>query len=156
MSKYYWWRRYPKRKKLQPKDAHKLKPFILQQVEHGDFDESDYKRQAEEELKTRDKELKAFVKSYKGINPEQDHRYRDIQRRYQKRYNKLMEDYHNEEGGILLDFKTALIDYFEIDVWDECLAESFAKDLDGAESFYFLYSSISKKRKEQHGKISIN
>ena len=66
MNKFYWWRRYPKRKKLQPKDAHKLKPFILQQVEHGDFDESDYKRQAEEELKTRDKELKAFVKSYRA------------------------------------------------------------------------------------------
>ena len=60
MSKFYWWRRIPKRKKLNVKDAHKLKPLILQQIEHGDFDESDYKRQANEEFKTRAK-LNRFI-----------------------------------------------------------------------------------------------
>jgi|TARA_R110000751_G_scaffold87572_7_gene173534 hypothetical protein len=150
MSRFYWWRRYPKKKKFNPKHAHKLKPLVLQQIEHGDFDESDYKRQANEEFKTRDKELKAFVDSYTGTTPEQDHRYLEIERRYRKRYNKLMKDYDWEEGNILLDFKLALIDHFEVDVWDKCLSKAFDLDTNGAESFYFLYSKLSKQTKEQY------
>ena len=61
MSRFYWWRRYPKKKKFNPKHAHKLKPLVLQQIEHGDFDESDYKRQADEELLTRDNELEKIT-----------------------------------------------------------------------------------------------
>lgn len=155
MSKYYWWRRYPKRKKLDPKNAHKLKPFLLQQIEHGDFDESDYGRQAEEEFERRDEELKAFRKFYTGSDPEQDQLYHDIQRKYRKRYNKLMEDYDWDEKNILADFRVALENYFEIDVWDECMEQAFEQDISGAESFYFLYSKLSNKKKKD-GNISIN
>lgn len=146
MSKFYWWRRTSKKKKLNPKDAHKLKPFLLQQIEHGDFDESDYKRQANEEFKKRDKELAAFVEAYQGKDPKEDYRYGDIERKYRKRYNLLMKDYDWEEGCILFDLKNALIEYFEIDVWDRVLAESFKQDISGAKSFYFLYSAVSKKQ----------
>tara|TARA_R110000868_G_C10588154_1_gene739341 strand:- start:16 stop:486 length:471 start_codon:yes stop_codon:yes gene_type:complete len=146
MSKFYWWRRTPKKKKLNPKDAHKLKPFLLQQIEHGDFDESDYKRQANEEFKKRDKELAAFRESYQGKDPKEDYRYSHIERKYRKRYNLLMKDYDWEEGCILFDLKNALIEYFEIDVWDKVLAESFKQDISGAKSFYFLYSTVSKEQ----------
>jgi len=150
MSKYYWWRRDPSRKKLKRSKANKLKPFILQQIEHGDFDHSDYERQAKHELDLCKKELTNFCDSYKGREPHQDHRYLDIERKYRKRHNLLMEDYYWDESNRLLDFKTALHKHFEIDVWDECLTESFKQDTNGAESFYFLYSKISKQTKEQY------
>lgn len=156
MSRYYWWRRNPLRPKLKRSQANKLKPFILQQIEHGDFDYSDYERQAKEELAMCKKELQAFCKAYQGTNPEQDHRYLHIERGYRKRYNKLMEDFYWDEGNRLVDFKLALVKYFEIDVWDECVTEAFKRDTNGAESFYFLYSELSKKKKQQHGKVSIN
>ena len=146
MSKFYWWRRIPKRKKLNVKDAHKLKPLILQQIEHGDFDESDYKRQADEELLRRDNELEKFIECYKGFSPKHDYRYLQIERKYQKRHNKLMEDYNNEEGNTLFDLRNALIEYFEVDVWDKVLAEAFNQDISEAKSFYFLYSTISKEQ----------
>jgi len=156
MSRYYWWRRNPHRPKLKRSQANKLKPFILQQIEHGDFDHSDYERQAKEELAMSKKDLRAFCKAYQGTNPEQDHRYLQIERGYRKRYNKLMEDYYWDEGSRLVDFKLALVKYFEIDVWDECVAEAFKQDTDGAKSFFYLYSRLIKNKKEQHGKVSIN
>ena len=146
MSRYYWWRRYPSRKKLKRSQANNLKPFILQQIEHGDFDHSDYERQAKEEMARCEKALEAFCKEYKGTNPEQDHRYLEIERGHRKRYNKLMEDYYWDEGNRLVDFKNALCKHFGVDVWDKCLNESFIQDTDGAESFYFLYSELTKKQ----------
>ena len=146
MSKFYWWRRTSKKKKLKAKDAHMLKPFLLQQIEHGDFDHSDYKRQADEELMRCDRDLKEFCEAYKGRDPKEDHRYGEIERKYRKRYNLLMDDYSYDEGSILLDLKNALIEYFEIDVWDKVLAESFKQDISGAKSFYFLYSVVSKEQ----------
>ena len=146
MSRYYWWRRNPLRPKLKRSQANKLKPFILQQIEHGDFDHSDYERQANEELEMCERDLKAFCEAYKGTSPELDHRYLEIERGYRKRYNKLMEDYYWDEGNRLVDFREALVKHFEIDLWEECLNEAFKKDTDGAESFYFLYSELVKKQ----------
>ena len=153
MSKFYWWRRTSKKKKLSPKKAHMLKPFLLQQIEHGDFDHSDYKRQADEELMRCDRDLKEFCEAYKGRDPKEDHRYGDIERAYRKRYNLLIEDYYWDEGTRLMEFKDALTDYFEIDVWDECLTEAFKQDISGAKSFYFLYSTISKEQLLKTNKI---
>lgn len=146
MSRYYWWRRNPHRPKLKRSRANKLKPFILQQIEHGDFDHSDYERQAKRELQLCEKELAEFCDSYKGREPEQDHRYLDIQRKYRKRHNLLMEDYYWDEGNRLVDFKKALLQHFEIDLWDKCMAEAFKRDTDGAESFFYLYSELTKKQ----------
>lgn len=146
MSRYYWWRRYPSRRKLKRSQANKLKPFILQQIEHGDFDHSDYERQAKEELKRCEQDLAKFCKEYKGTKPELDHRYLEIERGYRKRYNKLMEDYYWDEGNRLVDFKDALCKHFGVDIWDECMNEAFKRDTDGAESFYSLYSELTKKQ----------
>tara|TARA_S200002703_G_scaffold49942_1_gene43366 strand:- start:1097 stop:1549 length:453 start_codon:yes stop_codon:yes gene_type:complete len=146
MSRYYWWRRNPLRKKLKRSQANKLKPFIIQQIEHGDFDHSDYERQAKEELEMCERDLKSFCETYKGTDPEQDHRYLQIERGYRKRYNKLMEDYYWDEGNRLLEFKEALVKHFEVDIWDRCQYEAFKRDTDGAKSFFYLYSELTKKQ----------
>ena len=43
MGKYNWWRRHRPAKKLQTKNALKGRSFILQQLEHGDYGESDFR-----------------------------------------------------------------------------------------------------------------
>jgi hypothetical protein len=149
MGKFNWWRRYRPKNKLQRKDALKGRPFLLQQIEHGDFDHSDFKRQAEDELKRCQKDLDTFVKNYKGNSPKEDSRYLDIERKYRKRYNKLMEDYHWEEMSMLIDLKQALIKEFEVDVWDDVMNEAMKRDISGGVSLYFLYSEISEKQLQQ-------
>lgn len=146
MSKFNWWRRYRPKAKLQRKDAKIGIPYILQQIDHGDFDHSDLKRQAEEELVRCEKDLKQFIKNYKGNDPKQDSRYLDIERKYRKRYNKLMEDYHDEEIRLLLDLRAGLVRHFEVDVWDQVLQEAFKRETTGARDFYFLYSQLSEKQ----------
>jgi len=146
MSRYYWWRRYPSRKKLKRSQANNLKPFILQQIEHGDFDHSDYERQAKEEMARCKVALETFCKEYKGINPEQDHRYLEIERGYRKRYNKLMEDYYWDEGNRLVDFKQALEKHFGVDLWDKCINEAFKRDTEDLTAIYFLYNEIANKQ----------
>lgn len=146
MGKFNWWRRYRSKQKLQRKDAKKGIPFLLQQIDHGDFDHSDLKRQAEEELVRCNKDLQQFTKAYKGLDAKSDERYLDIERKYRKRYNKLMEDYHEEEVKMLMELRLSLIKHFEVDVWSEVVQEAFKKDSTGAKDFYFLYSDISEKQ----------
>ena len=146
MGKFNWWRRYSAKPKLQRKNAKKGIPFVLQQIDHGDFDHSDLKRQAEEELVRCAKDLKQFIKTYKGYEPESDSRYLDIERKYRKRYNKLMADYHEEEIRTLVELRAGLISHFEMDVWEEVLQEAFKRDTTGARDFYFLYSEITNKQ----------
>ena len=150
MSRFNWWRRYRPKARLQRKNAKKGIPFLLQQIDHGDFDHSDLKRQAEEELVRCDKDLKQFIKTTHGSEPTKDSRYLDIERKYRKRYNKLMEDYHNEEVRLLLELRSCLIREFEVDVWDEVLQEAFKRDSTGARDFYFLYSELSETIKKQY------
>jgi len=146
MSKFNWWRRYRPKARLQRKNAKKGIPFLLQQIDHGDFDHSDYKRQAEEELNRCEKELQQFTKNYKGSDPQNDERYLEIERKYRKRYNRLMEDYYNEEASRLMELRFCLIREFGIDVWEETFQEAIKKDIPGAREFYFLYSTVSEKQ----------
>lgn len=151
MGKFNWWRRYRPKARLQKKDARKGIPFILQQIDHGDFDHSDLKRQAEEELVRCEKDLNQFLKTCKGNDPKNDSRYLDIERKYRKRYNKLMEDYHEEEVKLLVELRASLIRHFEVDVWEDTLQEAFKRDTTGARDFYFLYNDIVNK---QHANTS--
>jgi hypothetical protein len=61
-----------------------------------------------------------------------------------------MEDYYWDEGNRLVDFKTALVKHFELDVWDECMTEAFKQDTNGAESFYYLYSKLIRNKTKQY------
>jgi hypothetical protein len=149
MGKFNWWKRYRPKTKLQRKNAMKGVPFILQQIRHGDFDHSDYKRQAEEELERCERAVQLFVSNYKGDDPMQDHRCLEIQRSYRKRYNKLMEDYHRDECNKLADLKLSLIKEFKIDVWDDAVSEAFKQDAPDTESIFFSYNKLCQERLNQ-------
>lgn len=144
-SRFNWWRRHKSKAKLQRKDALKGKSFLLQQIRHGDYDHSDYKRQAQDELRRCEVELQAFVSKYKGDKPTQEYKYLEIERSYRKRYNKLMEDYHWEEASILVNLKLALIKDFGVDIWDEVMEEALKQDIEDLESVYFLYNKMHQQ-----------
>ena len=62
-----------------------------------------------------EKSLNQFVKNYKGKDdPKLDPLYRDIERRYQKRYNKLFEDACEVEHRHLTSLAEALSKEFKI------------------------------------------
>lgn len=145
MSKFNWWRRYSKHKPLERKNALKGKSFLLQQIEHGDYDYSDYSRQAQEELETcRQKvaELKAGWKY--GPESLQD-RVDEIERKYIKRYNKLMEDHDHEEFKLLNKLKESLIKQTKVDVWDSAVEVGSNSLID----FYYKYVEIAKVANSQ-------
>ena len=66
MSRFNWWRRSKKQAPLQKKEALKGKSFLLQQIEHGDFDRSDYYKQAKDELRLLKEEQNKLTKSWKA------------------------------------------------------------------------------------------
>jgi hypothetical protein len=151
MSRFTWWRRERPRKKLTIAQAkkNKLKSVAQQQLEYGNFDISPFYNQAQNELKLRDKALAEFCANSKGERPEQDIRYREIWKKHQVRYLKLMEDYHNDELRTLGELRRALIDEFEIDVWDEVIEYALKNDISGAKEFYISYNNIASKHKQQ-------
>jgi hypothetical protein len=150
MSRFTWWRRERPKKKLTVAQAkkNKLKSVAQQQLEYGNFDHSSYYNQAQKELQLRDQALAEFCANYKGYNPEQDPRHRDIWKKYQVRYLKLMEDYHNDELRTLGELRKALVDEFEVDVWDEVIEYAIKNDISGAKEFYISYNNIASKHKQ--------
>lgn len=142
MGKFNWWRRYSKHKPLERKNALRGKSFVLQQIEHGDYDYSDYSRQAQEELKTCQREL-ATIKSNWKFGPEslQD-KLDEVERKYIKRHNKLMEDHDKEEHRLLISLKEALIKETKQDVWDEAINI----DADSLTQFYYNYKNLTKQK----------
>ncbi len=150
MSRFTWWRRERPKKKLTAAQAkkNKLKSVTQQQLEYGNFDHSPYYNQAQKELQLRDEALATFCKNYKGYDPERDPRHRDIWKRHQVRYLKLMEDYHNDELRTLGELRKALVEEFEIDVWDEVIEYAIKNDISGAKEFYISYNNIASKHKQ--------
>ena len=70
---------------------------------------------AKYELKYKQDELDEFVKNYQGNgDPKTDTLYRDIERRYQKRYNKLFEDACEVEHRHLTGLTEALAKEFKV------------------------------------------
>jgi hypothetical protein len=66
-------------------------------------------------MKYKQDELDQFVKEYKGNDdPKTDTLYRDIERRYQKRYNKLFEDACEVEHRHLTGLEEALSKKFKV------------------------------------------
>lgn len=151
MSRFTWWRRERPKKKLTVAQAkkNKLKSVAQQQLEYGNFDHSPYYNQAQKELQLRDQALADFCANYKGYHPEQDPRHREIWKKHQVRYLKLMEDYHNDELRTLGELRKALVDEFEIDVWDEVIEYALKNDISGAKEFYISYNNIASKHKQQ-------
>ena len=114
---FYWWRRFR---------SHKCLPYkasLLSKIENGDFDFIEFYQQAKWELHWMKEEQDEFIKNYQSRDPEaykQDNRYMDIELRYRKRYNKLIEDAMNEENDSLSKLRNELSKKFKIakdDVW---------------------------------------
>ena len=128
MSKFNWWRRYKKKAPLQRKDAFKGKSFLLQQIEHGDFDPSDYLRQAYLEKEYMAKEQDKVSKNWKASQESLREKLREITMKYNKRYNKLMEDFHQEEFRLLKKLREKLVVEFGVDIWDKVLELDIDQD----------------------------
>jgi len=119
--KYNWWRRHKTPNKLTKKEAFKGKSFLLQQIEHGDYDYSDFYKQAKQELQFAEQEQQRLTNSWIAGPESLKHRLDDIERKYNKRHNKLMEDHCISEVRLLCKLKESLIREFGIDCWSECI-----------------------------------
>ena len=144
MGKFNWWRRYSKKPKLSRKDAFKGKTFLLQQIEHGDFDHSDYLRQAREELLRMKDEQQSISDSHKGGKESLQEKLDECERKYRKRHNKLMQDYEDEETRTIALLKESLIKQFGADVWDMAIEQN----TDSLVEFYWKYQQLAKEIKK--------
>jgi hypothetical protein len=66
----------------------------------------------------------------------------ELDRKYIKRYNKLMQDHDREENKMLHELKHSLIKEFGVDIWDEALDQ-----VDGGNliDFYYTYRQLVSK-----------
>ncbi len=138
---FYWWRRKSKKPLLKRKDAFKGKPFLLQQIEHGDFDYSDYSNQAKEELPIaydRIEKLKAKFKGGLDAFKEEEEK---ILRLTHVRINRLMQDHHDEEEKMLTMLRMSLYKEFKADVWNESIEAVGDGDL---KALYFKYQELAE------------
>lgn len=142
-SRFNWWRRIKKQRPLTRKEALKGKSFLLQQIEHGDLDYSDYLRQAMYELVLCDEEKQVVSSKWKGGEDSLKNKLDEIERKYIKRYNRLMDDHNTEEQRILGYLRTSLQHEFGVDVWEEALNSNPDQDL---KDFYFCYRELAAKK----------
>lgn len=141
-SKWNWWRRHSKRQPLDPKQALKGKSFLLQQIEHGDFDYSEYRAQALEELAMCKRDMLKLVTTWNYGKGSLDEKLDELERKYIKRHNKLMQDHDREENKMLHELKESLIKEFGMDVWDEALEQVDGGNL---KDLYYTYRQLTSK-----------
>ena len=108
-SPFYWWRRWKSHKYLP------VRKGLLARIQNGDFEYPKLFDWAKYELHYMQEELDKFINEYQGNDPKEDMRYYDIQKRYMKRHNKLMEDTHNTELRHLEELAKALAKEFKVD-----------------------------------------
>ena len=118
---FYWWRRFPVKKKLKPSAR------LIDKIKNGDFEYPQFFKEAEYEMYWMQEELDAFIENYKGSgNPKTDSLYIDIEKRYNKRRNKLFEDGITTENANLqklieeLCIRFKLDKYTVIDIMTSC------------------------------------
>ena len=108
-SPFYWWRRWKSHQYLP------VRKGLLARIQNGDFEYPELFDWAKYEMKYKQDELDEFVKNYQGSeDPKTDRQYIDIERRYQKRYNKLFEDAYEVENRHLEGLAEALGKEFKV------------------------------------------
>lgn len=152
MGKFNWWRRHKTRTLLKRKDAFKGQSFFLQQILHGDFDPSDYQNQARQELMYADQDKMKIAQSWIASEEALVHKLDEVDRKYIKRHNKLMEDFHREESMMLFGLKDGLLKEFEVDVWDKALEKVGQGDV---KALYTIYAQLAQKKKNVESKRRI-
>ena len=145
MGKFNWWHRFKKKKPLSKKDAFRGKSFLLQQIEHGDFDFSDYRRQALYELELCEQEKTKVKSTWVASELALNEKLTEIDRKYNKRYKLLMQDYDDEETRLLSELKRRLISEFGIDCWNEVIELDPEQNL---EQFYRNYQKTALSMRE--------
>ena len=140
---FYWWRRFSKSAPLKRKDALKGKSFLLQQIEHGDFNYSDYSRQAKLEPQYLDERVAKLKATHKGGIESLREKVDEYERMSAARINRLMADHHDEESKLLFLLKDGLIKEFGVDLWDRTLKKVGDGDL---KDLYYTYQSLAEKK----------
>lgn len=153
MGKFNWWRRHKTKTLLKRKDAFKGQSFLLQQILHGDYEHSDYLKQARQELKYAHQEKMKTASSWIASEESLKHKLDEIDRKYIKRHNKLMEDYHREEFNMLFGLKSSLQKEFAVDVWEESLEKVGEGDI---KALYYTYAELAIKKIREYEQISVN
>ena len=106
---FYWYRRFR---------AHKPLPYkarLLDKIENGDFEYSEFFQQADWELHWMKDEQKEFIQNYKGFdNPENDTLYMDIEIKARKRWSKLIEDGMKDEQNRMDKLVNGLYRLFKV------------------------------------------
>ena len=92
-----------------------------------------------------------FVNEYQGRDPKEDSRYYDIQKRYMKRHNKLIEDAHEVELRHLHGLEDELVKEFIIT--KEEVREIMEEFGDTTESLYIHIADNYDFRKPNKKKI---
>ena len=108
-SPFYWWRRWKSHQYLP------VRKGLLARIQNGDFEYPELFEWAKYELHYMQDELDEFVRNYQGNeDPSTDYLYCDIQKRYMKRHNKLIEDAHEVELRHLMSLTEALAKEFKV------------------------------------------
>ena len=144
-SPFYWWRRWKSHKYLP------VKAGLLARIQNGDFEYPDQFEWAKYELHYMQDELDKFINEYQGNDYREDFRYHDIQKRYMKRHNKLIEDAHEVELRHLHGLEDELVKEFDITKEEvRAIMEEFG---DTTESLYIYVSNNYDFRKPNKKKI---
>ena len=144
-SPFYWWRRWKTHKCLPAKAG------LLARIQNGDFEYTKLFEWVEYELHYMQDELDVFVKNYQGFeDPAKDTLYMDIEKRYRKRYNKLIADAMEVEQRHLTSLVDVLSKEFIITKEEvRTIMESFG---DTTESLYlhiadnYDFRKLNKKK----------
>ena len=135
-SPFYWWRRWRSHQYLP------VRKGLLARIQNGDFEYSQLFDWAKYEMKYKQDELDQFVKEYKGKDdPKTDTLYRDIERRYQKRHNKLFEDACEVEHRHLTGLAEALAKKFKV---NKKKIETIMETFGGTTEDLYLYVDKNK------------
>ena len=135
-SPFYWWRRFKSHQYLP------IKKGLLARIQNGDFDYPKLFEHAEWELHWMREEQDKFIKEYtSNSDPKTDYLYMDIERRYRKRYNKIMEDAYEVEIRHLNGLVEELSNEFEIDKEE---VKTIMEEFGGATEDLYIY--VAKKQ----------
>ena len=139
-SPFYWWRRWKSHQYLPAKVG------LLAKIQNGDFDYPNLFEWAEYEMHYMQDELDEFTQNYQGNeDPKTDRLYRDIEKRYRKRYNKLIADAMEVEQRHLTSLVDVLSKEFIITKEEvRTIMESFG---DTTESLYLYMADNYDFRK---------
>ena len=139
-SPFYWWRRWKSHKYLP------VRAGLLARIQNGDFEYPELFEWAEYEMHYMQDELDEFIENYQGNeDPKTDRLYMDIEKRYRKRYNKLIADAMEVEQRHLTSLVDVLSKEFIITKEEvRIIMESFG---DTTESLYLYMADNYDFRK---------